>query len=488
MLEKTGVYFASRPRALDCRVMESAPPTNPLTAAISKFLQHSERVWTEYQQHGPNRLASTLFEKVDASANRLLCLIADLRDEEQRRQDANAKTSEWYDQLVAVTHNLQDLAQRCVCRVEGLCFFAPEAGLIPRRNLIATYEEGLAWLRSQLADDPVVVESGVPAPDRPEVLEFQPRRFFRNGHLQTFATVWLPTKHIRYRAEQHRVPLEDGDQVVLHDDCPPTWHPDQGVVLLIHGMSGCYLSSYMVRISFKLAQLGIRVFRFDLRGCGAGLTLARGAYHAGRSDDLAAVVRFVDRCCPQARLAVAGFSLGANILLKFLGEHLFPEVALVERAIAVNPPLNLVACERKLSSAGFGMYSRYFARRLHSQLLERQAAQDGISLPAGYHRPRGLRQFDDQYTAPMAGFENADQYYRSCSSDQFVPQIRTPTQIVASRDDPLIPIEDLLNVRLSDCVTRHVVDHGGHLAYIGRRGVDPDPYWIDWRVVDWATA
>ena len=134
MLEKTGVYFASRPRALDCRVMESAPPTNPLTAAISKFLQHSERVWTEYQQHGPNRLASTLFEKVDASANRLLCLIADLRDEEQRRQDANAKTSEWYDQLVAVTHNLQDLAQRCVCRVEGLCFFAPLRFSAPARK------------------------------------------------------------------------------------------------------------------------------------------------------------------------------------------------------------------------------------------------------------------------------------------------------------------------------------------------------------------
>ena len=466
--------------------MEAPPSTNSLITAISRFLQHAEGVWSEYQQLGPNRLALTLFEKVDSSANRLLSLIADLQDQGPRSQDVDAKSIEWYDQLVEVTNSLQDLAQRCVCRVEGLCFFAPEVGLIPRRNLMATYEEGLAWLRSQIVDEGLADESGALTPPRLILPEFKPRRFLRNGHLQTLATVCVSTRKIPYRAEQRRVMLEDGDQIVLHDDCPPTWQPDGRAVILVHGLTGCYLSSYMVRISFKLAQRGIRVFRFDLRGCGAGLTLARGAYHAGRSDDLATVVRFVNRLCPQACLAVAGFSLGANILLKFLGEHTFSEVQLVERAMAVNPPLNLSECGRRLGSSGFGIYNRYFASRLHHQLLQRQAAHDRFAFPSDYCRPRGLRQFDEQFTAPMAGFESVDHYYRACSSDQFVPHIRTPTRIVASRDDPLIPIADLLNIALPDGVTRHVMDHGGHLAFIGRRGPDPDPFWIDWRVIDWA--
>ena len=466
--------------------MKPLPPPGILSTTISSFLDHSERVWSEYQQQGPNRLAQTLFEKVDASANLLLSQIETLRDQELGCLENDAQIGEWYDQLVGVTRNLRDLAQRCVCRVEGLCFFAPEAGLIPRRNLLASYEEGLAWLRLQVAGGCGLRNDEVSLEEL-QIPDFQPRRFLRSGHLQTLATVFLHSNHIPYCARQHRIPLDDGDQFVLHDDCPSDWQPHQRVVLLIHGLTGCYLSSYMVRISCKLAHLGLRVFRFDMRGCGAGEQLARSSYHAGSSADLAAAVSFISRVCPQAQVLAAGFSLGGNVLLKFLGEHRHREVEYVSRAMAINPPLNLIDCEKTMSRTAFGIYSRYFAHRLHRQLLARQAAHGGFSLPDGYRRPRSLREFDERYTAPAAGFDNADHYYRSSSSDQFVPHIKTPTQIVAARDDPLIPIDNLLSLNLPTSVTRYVTDHGGHLAFVGRGRDDSDRYWVDWRVVDWAT-
>ena len=466
--------------------MKPLPPTGVLSTPISSFLDHSERVWSEYQQQGPNRLARTLFEEVDVSANVLLSQIEVLRDQELGRGNSDVRMCEWYDQLVGVIRNLRDLAQRCVCRVEGLCFFAPEAGLIPRRNLLKSYEEGLAWLRLQLVGADGLRNDKTPL-GRLQIPEFQPQLFLRSGHLQTVATVLLRGNRMPYTARQHKIELEDGDQLVLHDDCPSAWQPHQRVVLLIHGLTGWHLSSYMVRISYKLAQLGLRVFRLDMRGSGAGLHLARRSYNAGSSADLAAAIGFINRTCPQSQLAVAGFSLGGNILLKFLGEHRYREVECVTRAIAINPPLNLIDCERTMSRTGFGIYSRYFAQRLHSQLLERQAAQHGVVFPEGYRRPRGLREFDERYTAPAAGFDNADHYYRSSSSDQFVPHIQTPTQIIASRDDPLIPIDNLLRLKLPGFVNRHVTEHGGHLAFVGRGHCDADRYWIDWRVVDWVT-
>ncbi|MCH2401135.1 MAG: hypothetical protein MK364_18610, partial [Pirellulales bacterium] len=221
-----------------------------------------------------------MFEEVDVSANVLLSQIEVLRDQELGRGNSDVRMCEWYDQLVGVIRNLRDLAQRCVCRVEGLCFFAPEAGLIPRRNLLKSYEEGLAWLRLQLAGEDGLCNDKTRL-DRLQFPEFRPQLFLRSGHLQTVATVLLRGNRMPYTARQHQIELEDGDQLVLHDDCPSAWQPHQRVVLLVHGLTGCHLSSYMVRISYKLAQLGLRVFRLDMRGSGAGLHLARRSYNAG---------------------------------------------------------------------------------------------------------------------------------------------------------------------------------------------------------------
>ena len=111
--------------------------------------------------------------------------------------------------------------------------------------------------------------------------DFRPHPLLRGGHRQTLAGAFWPRGRVDYQAEQHRIALPDGDQVVLHDDCPADWKNGERCVLLVHGLGGCHSSPYMVRLVTKLKAAGRRVFRLDMRGCGAGLRLAQRPGHAG---------------------------------------------------------------------------------------------------------------------------------------------------------------------------------------------------------------
>ena len=145
---------------------------------------------------------------------------------------------------------------------------------------------------------------------------FRSHPLLRGGHAQTLAGAYLPSVRSAYRAAQHRVRLADGDQLVLHDDRPPDWRDGDRTAMLIHGLGGTYLSGYMRRIALRLGQIGIRVFRLDLRGAGAGIWLAKLPYHSGRSDDAAAAIRYIAEICPGSSTSLIGFSLGGNIAPK----------------------------------------------------------------------------------------------------------------------------------------------------------------------------
>ena len=101
--------------------------------------------------------------------------------------------------------------------------------------------------------------------------------------------------------------------------------------------------------------------------------------------------------------------------------------------------------------------------------------------------PGTLKEFDDRYTAPVSGFASVDDYYARCSSSQFLGHVSIPTTILTARDDPLIPIRMFESADFSSSIVLHAAAGGGHLGYIGRRGIDPDRRWMDWRVVDWVT-
>ena len=314
---------------------------------------------------------------------------------------------------------------------------------------------------------------------------FRPHLLFRGGHAQTFAGAYLPFRRPAYRARKHHIPLDDGDQIVLHDDCPPSWQPTDRTVLLVHGLAGCHESGYMVRLAHKLSAFGVRAFRMDLRGCGAGMHLARLPYHSGRSEDAAAVLSAIARHLPHSPTTLIGFSLGANIVLKLLGELGEHRCGNLDSAMAVCPPIDLAACSRHISRRANRMYDLYFVRMLLHQLERRRRAAPHAVHVRFERPPRTLWEFDNAFTAVVCGFQSADDYYHRSSAIRRIQNIRVPTLILASSDDPMIPCDVFHRADGSSAVQLHLVEGGGHLGFFARRGVDPDRRWMEWRVIEW---
>jgi predicted alpha/beta-fold hydrolase len=313
----------------------------------------------------------------------------------------------------------------------------------------------------------------------------QPHFLIRGGHAQTLIGAVLPGRRAAYRAVKHHVALDDGDAIVLHDDRPGGWQCGDPAVLLMHGLAGCHLSSYMIRLAAKLNDLGVRAFRMDHRGCGAGYRLARLPYNAGRSDDALAAIQKIIELCPESKVGVVGFSLSGNLTLKLLGER--PELVPPEVvcASAINPPIDLSACMQGLLRPTNRIYDLRFVKLLDRHLRVRKKQMPDIPM-ADYRGPsRRLIDLDDAYTAPVSGYENAEHYYARCSSDQFIGDIRIPTLILTARDDPLIPVDPFERLSLPAAVKLHIAESGGHLGYVARRGQDADRRWMDWRILDW---
>ena len=283
------------------------------------------------------------------------------------------------------------------------------------------------------------------------------------------------------------------------DDCPLNWRAGDPAILMMHGLGGCARNSLLVRVALKLNRWGGRVFRLNLRGCGAGAGLARLPYNAGRSNDLKAAVAAVVELCREplpesgppllpTPLTLFGMSLSGNLLLKYLGEEGDLVPSTVKRAIAINPPIDLARSVKTLDRIANKGYDRHFVRVLAEQIAAQiQIRPDFAALP--HPLPRTLYEFDDRFTAPHGGYPDAATYYKHASALPHVPSIRTPTLILTAADDPLVPVEMFEEQRAHwpESVRLAITPGGGHLGYVGSGHGDPDSRWLDWRVVEFAT-
>ncbi|MFN0207076.1 MAG: YheT family hydrolase [Planctomycetota bacterium] len=319
--------------------------------------------------------------------------------------------------------------------------------------------------------------------------EFIAHPLLRSAHAQTIAgTIPLGNGSPAARAQKiHRVAVSNDDFVCLHEDIPPRWREGGPAALLVHGLCGDHESSYMVRISKRLRVRGFRTFRMDLRGAGASFLLSKKLYHSGQSDDIAASVRAIQQMCPKSEVSVIGFSLGGNLVLKFLAENAVAgihKIRNIEKAVAVSPPADLAASLARLEGAWGNLYNRYFVRLLIKLTNSHQKYVKGAATGLFERAPKTLIEFDDKYTAPINGFLSAHDYYSRSSAAPMLPQIETPTLVLLSRDDPVV-CSAVFEKPVSPFVKTILTKAGGHLGFFAKSNTDPDRRWMDWRIVDW---
>ncbi len=323
-----------------------------------------------------------------------------------------------------------------------------------------------------------LAESGLPP--------FEPHPWLRSGHAQTIVGRYWPAPRARLAATAREVGLADGDRLMVLESVPPGWASPRPTAVLVHGLAGCAEAPYMVRLGVRLVNRGIRVVRVNLRNSGLGFGLARGIYHAGRSDDLREVLAWLKDRDGVGPTALIGFSLGANLVLKLASEAALDPAGVegLDCVLAANPPIDLTACSRRMGLPENRLYDRNFVKWLHAmiQRLHRQFPELG---PTHLDGVKTVYDFDDRYTARRNGFASADDYYQRCSLMTALGRIAVPGLIVHAMDDPFIPPEPFERVVLPPNLVLELVRYGGHLGYLSRRTWQGDRRWLDARLDGW---
>ncbi|MDA8746150.1 alpha/beta fold hydrolase [Rubripirellula amarantea] len=276
------------------------------------------------------------------------------------------------------------------------------------------------------------------------------------------------------------VEVSQGDRIALHIDEPEFANVQTPTVLLVHGLTGCHAAPYMIRFAHYFLSLNYRVCRMDMRGFGAAWAHSQNLSHAGRSDDCLAALSTLAANTTGDLFAV-GVSLGGNQLLRGIGRigaGLDPQPSWMSRlsgVAAVCPPIDLKRCADNMDRRRMRLYNHYFIRALLRRPPKLVAQRADFQAIMRDRRPKTLRQLDEQFTAPLSGFDDALHYYRESSAIEQIGAIRTPTLIIASKDDPIVPYEcfsqdtcALGNIARTDKLNILSPRAGGHVGFIGR--------------------
>jgi uncharacterized protein len=313
------------------------------------------------------------------------------------------------------------------------------------------------------------------------VSSFQPLPLLGNPHVQTILGSLLSGGRRASILRRRLIALPDGDRIVLHETPPRRQPAKETLALLVHGLGGCHRSGYMQRMANRLRDLGWRVFRMDLRGAGAGLPLAKRFYNAACSDDVRVVIEHLAAAFPGAPLAVVGFSLGGNIVVKLAGECAARPLPSLAAVAAMAPPLDLLRCSDLI--ARYPLYDAFYVHHLTTQVAEHE--RHFPELPKiVFPRRTTLREFDELYTAPRWGYTSAVDYYRRASALPLVSAIRVPSFLLTARDDPFVAVESFEAIQARPPVEVHIAERGGHLGFVGADGCG-GIRWAETQIVNW---
>lgn len=327
-----------------------------------------------------------------------------------------------------------------------------------------------------------------------EATPFVPRRFLSNGDLQTILGNFLPRTNLLPEpvAELVEVSAAGEAQIASEVLCLCHWQPKEvrakrPTAIVLHGLEGSAESQYVVGNANKLWRAGANVVRMNMRNCG-GREYEMGRrtptlYHSGLSGDVDAVMRhFIAREGLES-VALVGYSMGGNLVLKLAGELGADAPRQLRSVVGVSPSVDLDTCATALHRLENRLYERRFVRALLKRFGRKAALFPG-EYDAGRAAGVGsVREFDERITAFYCGFASAEDYYFRAAAARVVGRIAVPTLIVHALDDPFVPItpETLAAIEANPCITLLQPEHGGHCAFLARADAASgnDGYWAE---------
>lgn len=321
--------------------------------------------------------------------------------------------------------------------------------------------------------------------------------WLRGAHAQTtWARLARSRRLVTFEREVLTTP--DGDELMLDHTPGPAESPR---LLLLHGLEGSAHSLHTQGIAFLARRAGWRVMALNFRSCARDPADIRRRlsnrrprlYHAGETQDFDLLVRLLRTREPRTRLVALGFSLGGNVLLKWLGETAATAANFIDAAVTISVPYDLEVAGRFLERPVGRFYVAHFMSRLKAKafdLLKRFPEETKHLDARQIDAARTLREFDASVTVPVHGFRDVDDYYTRSSSQRYLSQLTVPTLCISSADDPFYPAEALETARAaaSPQVVLQTTSWGGHAGFVSGRWPWSPYYWAEELGLSWLSA
>lgn len=323
------------------------------------------------------------------------------------------------------------------------------------------------------------IRAGDAPPARVARPSYRAPAWLPGGHAQTIWPYLLPRPALRYRRQ--RVETPDGDfwdfdwfdaPHVAPSSAPPP------LVVLFHGLEGSSRAHYATALMRTLAARGWRGVVPHFRGCGGELNRRPRAYHSGDHEEAAAMLAAVRARVDEATPVYAvGVSLGGSVLLNWLGRNARTAARTLAGAAAVSAPIDLGSAGVAIDQGLNRIYTRNFLRTLKPKGIALARRYPHRLDAARIRRAHTLRDFDDALTAPLHGFDDAEDYWRRASSKPWLSRVGIPTLVVNARNDPFVPAASLPGAHeVSASVLLDYPDGGGHGGFLSGRF----PGRLDW--------
>ena len=313
--------------------------------------------------------------------------------------------------------------------------------------------------------------------------DFIPRAGVRGGHLQTIVSTYLPRVNRLPDAEDRLFNVEPDMQVRCH--CH--WQSERQrrlTVIIVHGLEGSAESQYVIGNANKAWAAGWNVIRMNVRNCGGTLDLGPSLYHSGLSGDVRAVAQTLIEQEKLERIALVGYSMGGNQVLKAAGEWGSEAPPQLKAVAAVSPGVDLDACATLLHEWRNRIYELHFVLSLKRSMRKKARLYPGKYDLRRLQGLRSIRDFDEHVTAFYCGFEGAAGYYREATASNVIDRIAVPTLIIHALDDPFIAITPATGAKIrANRNIRYVeTKHGGHCGFLGVASDGHDGRWAELKI------
>ena len=303
---------------------------------------------------------------------------------------------------------------------------------------------------------------------------YKPRFLFKNGDINTIYPSFFRKVKVKYTRE--RIELKDGDFL----DIDRIKNGNKKVAVLCHGLEGSSNSNYIRAAASLLSKNKYDIVAVNYRSCSGELNRLPRFYHAGATSDLREVIEHIEK--DYESIYQAGYSLGANLVLKYLGVEALND-GKIKGGVAVSCPLDLYDSSFTLNKKRNYVYKMKFLLSFKRKLKEKNKIMpDKIDI-TDIDKLKDFNEFDDRYTSKLNGFKDANDYYKKESAINFIPNIKVPALIINAQDDPI----------LSDkCYPKHLKSinenlnvlyprYGGH---VGFAKFNKDYYWTDYKILE----